>query len=83
MSLQSEADAILHDAVASRDVPGVVAAATTLDQTIYEGAFGERVLGSGIAMKGRAGRCSTDRKHRGAKIARSAGRLQPQSLPFR
>lgn len=50
MSLQSEADAILQGAVANGDVPGVVAAATSRDQTVYEGGFGERVLGSGIAM---------------------------------
>ena len=50
MSLQSEADAVLHKAVANGDVPGVVAAATDRDGTIYEGGFGERVLGSGAAM---------------------------------
>jgi len=50
MSLQSEADAVLHGAVAKGDVPGVVAAATDRDGTIYEGGFGERVIGSGIAM---------------------------------
>ena len=50
MSLQSEADAVLHGAVANGDVPGVVAAATDRDGTIYEGGFGERVIGSGVAM---------------------------------
>ena len=30
--------------------PGVVAAATDRDGTIYEGGFGERVIGSGVAM---------------------------------
>jgi CubicO group peptidase (beta-lactamase class C family) len=50
MSLQSEADAVLHGAVANGDVPGVVAAATDRDGTIYEGGFGERVIGTGIAM---------------------------------
>jgi methyl acetate hydrolase len=50
MSLQSEADALLQGAVASGDVPGVVAVATSRDRTIYEGGFGERVLGGGIAM---------------------------------
>jgi CubicO group peptidase (beta-lactamase class C family) len=50
MFLQSEADAVLHGAVANGDVPGVVAAATDRDGTIYEGGFGERVIGSGIAM---------------------------------
>jgi methyl acetate hydrolase len=50
MSLQSEVDAVLHKAVADGDVPGVVAAATDRGGTIYEGGFGERVLGSGAAM---------------------------------
>ena len=50
MSLQSEADTVLHGAVANGDVPGVVAAATDRDGTIYEAGFGERVIGSGIAM---------------------------------
>ena len=50
MSLQSEADAVLHEAVANGDVPGVAAAATDQGGTIYEGGFGERVLGSGAAM---------------------------------
>ena len=50
MSLQSEADAVLHQAVANGDVPGVVAAATDRGGTIYEGGFGERVLGTGTPM---------------------------------
>ncbi len=50
MSLQSEADAVLHGAVANGDVPGVVAAATDRNGPIYEGGFGERVIGSGLAM---------------------------------
>jgi methyl acetate hydrolase len=50
MSLQSEADAVLRSAVANGDVPGVVAAATERGGTIYEGGFGERVLGTGIPM---------------------------------
>jgi CubicO group peptidase (beta-lactamase class C family) len=50
MSLQSEIDALLHKAVASGDVPGVVAAATDRGGPIYEGGFGERVLGSGEPM---------------------------------
>ena len=50
MSLQSEVDAVLHQAVANGDVPGVVAAVTSRDRTIYEGGFGERVLGSGTPM---------------------------------
>ena len=50
MSLQNESDELLRAAVANGDVPGVVAVATTRDQTIYEGAFGDRVLGGGAAM---------------------------------
>ena len=50
MSLQSKADAVLQSAVAQGDVPGVVALATTKDETLYEGGFGERVLGGGAAM---------------------------------
>jgi methyl acetate hydrolase len=50
MSLQREADGVLHGAVANADVPGVVAAATDRNGTIYEGGFGERVIGSGLAM---------------------------------
>ena len=50
MSLQSEADALLQGAVAGGDVPGVVAVATGWDGTIYEGGFGERVLGGGVTM---------------------------------
>ena len=37
---------MLHGAVANGDVPGVVAAATDRGGMIYEGGFGERVLGS-------------------------------------
>ena len=50
MSLQNEADAVLHGAVANGDVPGVVAGATDRDGTIYEGGFGERAIGSGVPM---------------------------------
>jgi CubicO group peptidase (beta-lactamase class C family) len=50
MSLRSESDALLQKAAARGDVPGVVAVATDRDGTIYEGAFGERVLGGGAAM---------------------------------
>jgi methyl acetate hydrolase len=48
--LEEKADALLRDAVSNGDVPGVVAMATDRDGTIYEGGFGERVLGSGVAM---------------------------------
>src|SRR5919106_6833944 len=45
MSLHTKVDALLQSAVANGDVPGVVAPATTRDGAIYEGGFGERVLG--------------------------------------
>src|SRR5687767_2135234 len=50
MALQQAIDALLQGAVNHGDVPGVVAAATNRNETIYEGGFGERVLGSGPAM---------------------------------
>ena len=50
MSLQTKADALLQQAVAKSDVPGVVALATNRDGPIYEGGFGERVQGGGAAM---------------------------------
>ncbi|HEX3209465.1 MAG TPA: serine hydrolase domain-containing protein [Geminicoccaceae bacterium] len=50
MSLQTEADALLRQAAANGDVPGVVALATDSNGTIYEGGFGERLQGGGAAM---------------------------------
>jgi methyl acetate hydrolase len=50
MSLQTQADALLRQAVANGDVPGVVALATDRNGTLYEGGFGERVQGGGAAM---------------------------------
>jgi methyl acetate hydrolase len=50
MPLKESADAVLREAVSRNDVPGVIAAATTPEATIYEAGFGERVAGSGIAM---------------------------------
>jgi len=49
-SLKDNADALLRGAADAGDVPGVIATATTRDGTIYEGAFGERVLGQSAAM---------------------------------
>ncbi|HSU63797.1 MAG TPA: serine hydrolase domain-containing protein [Burkholderiales bacterium] len=49
-ALRGNADALLRNAVASGDVAGVVAAATTREGAFYETAFGERVLGQGPAM---------------------------------
>ena len=50
MSLQSDLDALLKKAVDSQAVPGVVAVATNRNEVIYEGGFGERVLGGGQVM---------------------------------
>jgi len=50
MDLKQRADRILSNAVAGGAVPGVVAMATDREETIYEGAFGERTLGGGQAM---------------------------------
>ena len=50
MSMQQAIDTLLENATANGDVPGVVASVTSLDETLYEGGFGERVLGGGQAM---------------------------------
>ena len=50
MALKDSVDGILEAAVSRGDVPGVVAAATTAEGTVYEGGFGERAVGSGTAM---------------------------------
>ena len=50
MALKNSVDGILEAAVSRGDVPGVVAAATTAEGTLYEGGFGERAIGSGAAM---------------------------------
>ncbi len=50
MALKDSVDGILEAAVSRGDVPGVVAAATTADGTVYEGGSGERAVGSGVAM---------------------------------
>ncbi|MGI9412935.1 MAG: serine hydrolase domain-containing protein [Hyphomicrobiales bacterium] len=43
-------DTMLQSAVSAGDVPGVVAAVTTADETLYEAGFGERVQGTGVEM---------------------------------
>ena len=48
--LKDSVDGILEAAVSRGDVPGVAAAATTAEGTVYEGGFGERAVGSGAAM---------------------------------
>jgi CubicO group peptidase (beta-lactamase class C family) len=50
MDLKQRADMLLGNAVAAGKVPGVVAMVTNREGTIYEGGFGERVLGQGSAM---------------------------------
>ena len=50
MTLKSGADALLRHATQLGSVAGVVAMATNREGALYEGAFGERVLGSGAAM---------------------------------
>jgi len=50
MNLHVSANRLLSDACAAGRVPGVVAMATDRNGIIYEGAFGERTLGSGEAM---------------------------------
>jgi methyl acetate hydrolase len=49
-ALKEKADGLLAGAVAAGHLPGVVAAVTTGDSTVYEAAFGERVLGQGTSM---------------------------------
>ena len=49
-SLEQNADAVLRNAADAGDVPGVVAMATTRESTIYEGGFGQRVLGQNSVM---------------------------------
>jgi len=46
----SAIDTLLQHAVSEGRVAGVIATACTREQTIYEGAFGERILGTGVAM---------------------------------
>ena len=50
MSIKTKADTLLRMATESGDVPGVVAAATDRNGTIYEGGFGSRVLGEPAEM---------------------------------
>lgn len=50
MLLQERADTLLRQAADSGELPGVVAMATTRDATLYEGAFGTRILGHDSAM---------------------------------
>ena len=49
-AFKTKTDTLLERAVAAGDVPGVVSAVTTRDETLYQAAYGERVLGEGVAM---------------------------------
>lgn len=49
-SRKAKIDAMLRQATDAGDVPGVVAMATDRNGTIYEGAFGKRVLGQPASM---------------------------------
>ena len=50
MALKDRVDGLLKKATDAGDVPGVVAMATDRDGTLYEGAFGKRILGEDAAM---------------------------------
>jgi len=50
MSLKEKADSLLKKTTDAGDVPGVVAMATNRNGTLYEGAFGKRILGQDAAM---------------------------------
>jgi CubicO group peptidase (beta-lactamase class C family) len=49
-ALKGRADALLRDAVEAGAIPGVAAMATDRERTLYEGAFGTRVLGQSAPM---------------------------------
>jgi methyl acetate hydrolase len=50
MGMQSTLDHLLSQGVQRGDVPGVVALVANREEVLYEAAFGERALGSGVAM---------------------------------
>jgi CubicO group peptidase (beta-lactamase class C family) len=50
MDMKKKLDAILANGVANGQAPGVVALVADRDGTLYEGAAGERLLGSGVHM---------------------------------
>ena len=50
MSMKERIDSILGRAAEAGDVPGVVAMVTTREGTLYEGAFGRRILDQSAAM---------------------------------
>ena len=48
--LKQTADTLLLNAIQAGHIPGVVASVSSGNDTLYEGAFGERALGQGVAM---------------------------------
>ena len=50
MSIKTKIDSVLAQGVTSGAVPGVIAAVANREGVVYEGAFGEKALGSGNAM---------------------------------
>ncbi|TJY63280.1 beta-lactamase family protein [Sinimarinibacterium sp. CAU 1509] len=50
MTIKQALDSVLQRAVGANGVPGVVAMVTDRNGTLYEGAFGERVVGAGASM---------------------------------
>ncbi len=50
MTIKQALDSVLQRAVGANGVPGVVAMVTDRNGTVYEGAFGERAVGTGAAM---------------------------------
>jgi CubicO group peptidase (beta-lactamase class C family) len=49
-TMKQTEDALIKSAIAAGDVPGAIAAVTSSEKVLYEGAFGERVLGQGAPM---------------------------------
>ncbi len=50
MTMKQAIDELLRSAAEAGDVPGVVAVVTDRDGTLYQGAFGKRVLGQDVPM---------------------------------
>jgi methyl acetate hydrolase len=50
MNLQNTLDSVLKQGISKGDVPGVAVAIGNREGVVYEAAFGERKLGSGVAM---------------------------------
>ena len=50
MTIKEKIDAVLKNGISRGDAAGVAAVVANREGVIYEGAFGERALGSGVAM---------------------------------